>query len=530
MASYTELGATHAMRWTGLARGLHLWVRLTALAAATGFASSPGAAAVPVSLDRLQGSEHWVQVSEPPPTQAGGGNEPQVPPQDVLLEVSADTDAPYVQARVRYRVRVLARVPLRNATLSEPTADGALIRRIGGDRRFNVQENGGRYRVSERVYVVVADRAGPLTIGGPTLSAAVPVRALQSGAADALIERRTVIHRSAPDLVVEVRPPPAAAASPWLPAESVSISEHWQPEPEQARIGAPLQRRIVIEAAGVGTSAMPPPDMPPVPGLRVYPEPAEHRQQEIGDDLSLTTTLTQTIVPTLPGVLTLPEVSVPWWSLGMNEARAASLPARPLVVVAEGLEPAAAGPTEADVGAGWRQRFLERAGADFWGAPGLALVLALGWLGTLVLWLRERRRRPAAAEAPPGNAAAAVVSAAAWVRRFRRACEKDDPTAARAALAGWAAGQRGHGGACRGLSAALHARGAGEEAHALVRELDEAVYGHHGTAAGPWRGRALMTVLLPLMARAEDTDREAAAPGLPPLFPAPLAAREDRRR
>lgn len=501
---------------------------LLLLAAVAGVAASHGEAAAPVAVDDLQSSQHWVQVSEPPPSQAGGDDDPQVAPQDVLLEVSADTEAPYVQARVRYRVRVLARVPLRNATLSAPQADGALLRRVGGDRRFDVEANGGRYRVSERVYVVVAERAGPLTITGPTLSAAVPVRALQGAAADALIERRAVIHRSAPDLMLDVRPPPAAAASPWLPAESVSISEHWQPEPEQARAGEPLERRIVIEAAGVGTNAIPPPEMPAVPGLRVYPQPMDHRRQEIGDDLSLTTTLTQTIVPTLPGVLTLPEVSVPWWSLGMDAAREARLPARDLVV-AESPGPPAVETAGVEAGERWRQRFRERAAADLWGPPGLVLGLLLGGLATLVLWLRGRRRRSAAAEAGPAGTQASDMSAAAWVRRFRRACDKDDPVAARAALTGWAGVQRGHGDSRRGLSAALHARGAGEAVLALVRELDASVYGRRSAAAGPWRGRALMRALLPLMARSRDTDTNAAAPELPPLFPAHLPPRQDRR-
>ncbi|MGD9298356.1 MAG: hypothetical protein PVG09_01515, partial [Thiohalocapsa sp.] len=88
---------------------------------------------------------------------------PQVPASDVLLEVSADTDTPYVQARLRYRVRVLARVPLRDATFLAPAAQDAAIRRIGADRRFDVEQDGRRYRVSERLYVVVPERPGPLT-------------------------------------------------------------------------------------------------------------------------------------------------------------------------------------------------------------------------------------------------------------------------------------------------------------------------------------------------------------------------------
>ncbi|MGD2020829.1 MAG: hypothetical protein PVJ47_07230, partial [Thiohalocapsa sp.] len=189
---------------------------------------------------------------------------PQVPASDVLLEVSADTDAPYVQARLRYRVRVLARVPLRDATLSDPVAQGALVRRIGTDRRFDVEQDGRRYRVSERLYVVVAERAGRLTIAGPRLTAAVPERALQSGQPGARIQRPAVITRSAPDLVLQVRPVPAAAQSPWLPAESVSISEHWAQEPKEVRVGELLERRIVIEAAGVSASALPLPEMPAV--------------------------------------------------------------------------------------------------------------------------------------------------------------------------------------------------------------------------------------------------------------------------
>ncbi|WP_295884935.1 hypothetical protein [uncultured Thiohalocapsa sp.] len=439
---------------------------------------------------------------------------------DVLLEVSADTDAPYVQARVRYRVRVLARVPLRDATLSAPTADGALLRRVGSDRRFDLEQSGQRYRASERLYVVVPEQPGPLTIAGPTLSAAVPERALEGAPADALIERRVVLSRTAPDLVLQVRPPPTTAAHAWLPAESVSISERWQPEPDRLRVGDPLQRRIVIEAAGVGASALPLPATPAVPGLRVYPQRAEHDQRQIGEDLAVTTVLEQTLVPTTPGILSLPAVQVPWWSLGMDEARIASLPARQLVVTGSTV---GAPPTRDTAAAdtGWRERFLARAGADLWGPSGLALALGLAWLVTLFLWWRERRRRGRAGQGERPRVLAAAIPVEEWVRRFRRACERDDAAAAREALAGWAAAvQRSRGVGRLGTATLLREQGAADAALAVVRELDQRLWGRHD-ASNPWRGGEALGLLLPLLREAGAAEAQAAADraGLPALFP-----------
>jgi hypothetical protein len=443
---------------------------------------------------------------------------PQVPASDVLLEVSADTDAPYVQARLRYRVRVLARVPLRDATLSDPVAQGALVRRIGTDRRFDVEQDGRRYRVSERLYVVVAERAGRLTIAGPRLTAAVPERALQGNRSDALVERRAVVTRRAPDLVLQVRPAPVAAHSPWLPAESVSISEHWEQEPEEVRVGEPLERRLVIEAAGVAASALPLPEMPAVRGLRVYSHAPQHQSAQIGDDLKVTTTLRQTLVPILPGILTVPEVRLPWWNLGLDQAHQASVPARQWLVVGE----SAASP-EALAASGretWRQRFITQAGADAWGLATLPLGLGLA---ALTAWLlrrlgRGRLRAEGAMKAGAPASAPAAVPTAAWVRRFRRACEQNDAVAARTALAAWAASQSGRVVGDR-LGALLEARGAGAAERALIRTLDDQVYGAGKAVSGTWQGAELLAALRPFLEGNRPAPDEAEEACLPPLFP-----------
>lgn len=474
----------------------------------------------PLTLAGLRTDPQWVQVkasSASRPEAEAAMDDGRVPPRDVVLEVSADTDTPYLQAVLRYRVRVLARVPLRDATLSKPVAADALIRPFGEDRRFDVEQDGGRYRVSERLYLIVAQRAGPLTIEGPTLSAAVPLRALDTRQSpDALLEHRAVISRKAADLTVDVRPPPTRAEMPWLPAESVSIAEHWRPTGGRVRVGQPIERRIVLEVSGVGADVVALPSPAPVEGLRVYPQPAETSRREVGEDLLLTTTLRQTLVPTVPGLLRLPPVRLPWWSVGMDEPREASLPARELVV--DGAVDGAAGTGRA-AKASSQERFLARAADDWWGAAWLAPLLALAWLATLFLWVRERgRRRRAELGRSGGPRTAPVPAAADWVKRFERACEGADAKGARDALAGWASSRSGDGGAAATPAANLVACGAGEAELVLVRELDRYVYGPALSPSVPWRGATLLAAIGPLLQDAPAPTKPTET-RLPPLFP-----------
>ncbi len=437
-----------------------------------------------------------------------------VEPLDVLVEVSTDSDAAYTQSLVRYRVRVLARVPIRDATLSEPMADGALIHRLGDDRRFDAEREGSRYRVIERLYAVIPQRPGALTIAGPSLSAAVPVRALDRGAAsDTLMERRALVYRRAEDLSLEVRPPPAAAERPWLPVASLSITEHWQPDGSQVRVGEPIERRIVVEATGIGAASIALPDAPEVAGLHVYPQPAETIRRELGEDLLVTTTLRQTLVPTVPGILRLPALRLPWWSVDMDEPRQASLPARDLVVA--GPAPTRAAPTDAD--RAWRERFLARASADAQGGSWLVLVFAAAWLVTLLLWWRERRQgrqdSGVGSDSETGE-----PSSAYWIRRLRRACARGEAKSARDALAGWARTQSSVAGRLR-IDAALRSRGAGNPELALVRELDRRVYAPGGALQTPWDGKAMLDALVPMLDDMPGREPSATRAALPPLFP-----------
>lgn len=438
----------------------------------------------------------------------------------VLIEVSADPETPYVQARVQYRVRILARVPLRQATLSEPAVDGANIRRIGPDQRRSESRDGQRYQVLERLYAIVPHAVGTLHISGPRLSVAVPTAETDSApAASRLIERRETIYPASPDLTLEVKPPPAAAEAPWLPAEAVSISEDWQPRGNELHIGVPLTRRIRIEAAGVGSGQLPEIEFGKLDGFRVYGTRTERHEEVSGDDLLASATRTITYVPTQPGTREVPGLRIPWWSLGLDAPRQAALGARTVQVVGADAAVAPPGAAAAPLSA----RLTSAAGDDLWQGPGLTLFFALAWLVTLGLWWRERRRRGSAPVAPMHSVNRAPAADLAQSRTdLERACRAGQPAAARAALLAWGA-QRWPQRPPRGPEDLLVRLGADAAARAAVRQLEACLWGQtpgsgSGTTDPDWDGTGCLDALVPWLHDHATSTADVAA--LAPLYPA----------
>jgi hypothetical protein len=65
----------------------------------------------------------------------------------------------------------------------------------------------------------------------------------------------------------------------------------------------------------------------------------------------------------------------------------------------------------------------------------------------------------------------------------------------------------------------LEARGAGAAERALIRALDDQVYGTGKAASGTWQGAALLAALRPLLKGNRPAPGEAGEACLPPLFP-----------
>jgi hypothetical protein len=480
----------------------------------------------------------------------------------VLVETEVDRSDPYVQAQVVYTVRVLYRVPLRQARLDDPSAAGAIIERLGDDRRSETYRDGQRYQVIERRYAIFPQQSGPLAIQPPVLGASIPEsngpragqRGRWPGIADeferllgrdpfadlgGLLERTRPVRVRGPALTLDVRPRPAGAALPWLPAESLVLSETWSPEPSELRVGEPATRTIAITAQGLTAAQLP--DLAPVVphGVRSYPDKPRSESRAEDDDIVSMKVIKHALVPSREGTLTLPEVRLAWWDTKADRERVAVLPERVVQVrPAQAGSPAATSPSEepapaaaipqpetggqgADPAAPSASPHAtiadgapEAGAAGYW--PWLSLAFGLAWIATLLLWQREHRRLASSAPRPRPVQHDQTLSFDRARSEVQRACATGDPRAARQALLAW-------GKACwpsrppQGLPD-LSGRLTGPAAE-TVAELDRHLYGACESSGG-WDGVTAWVQLEPVLASRRQAPRApTAAPALPALYP-----------
>lgn len=304
---------------------------------------------LPIAVEVLPAAQA-AQVGEPPPAR---------------LEAELDRDQVYVQGQVIYTLRVLLRPQVQNASLDDPQAEGVQIERLGEDRVTETQRDGLRYRVVERRYALLPQHSGTVEIQAPVLSAAVTESRTGRGQAagtaagapfgsggsafeqffgrdpfaemDSLFQRTRPIQVRGPALTLEVKPRPAGAPDPWLPAEDLRLAENWTPDPAGAqtrlRVGEPITRTIALTAQGLSATQLPDLTGAVPPGVKSYPDKPKIETRAEGDTLVAVKEIKQALVPTLAGNLVLPEIRLGWWDTRADQERVAVLPARTLEIL-----------------------------------------------------------------------------------------------------------------------------------------------------------------------------------------------------
>ena len=480
--------------------------------------------------------------------------------QPLLLEIDAEPKHPLVQQKVLYTVRVLSQVAMRQASLSEPDAKDAIIERLGKDKHYDTYRNGQPYQAIERRYAIFPQHSGSLEIDAPVLSAQVPESTQRGngqrrrllghdpfadiermfgndsfGDLNGIFEQTRPVQLRGRNLSLDVQPQPTGAPSPWLPAESLSLSETWSPDPPVFRVGEPVTRTIDITAHGV-TAAQLPDLVPQTPaGIKVYPDQPQSKSRSENDTLVAQKILKTALVPSQPGKFTLPEVQLSWWDTQAKRTQVARLPAREVQILPApaGSSPApttapAPAPTPAQSPNAAQNSRAESPGPatigtvakiedrprynDYW--PWIAAGLGLAWLLTTALWLRARGRsrpRSAATEAlsnsPPTNPRKILA-------QVEKACRRNNPKAARRALLEWAAANWPQDPPKRLEDLA---RRLGSEPAETLRELDRGLY---SSTPSSWDGLAAWHRLSPAL----NKEKRAAASKrhkspLPPLYP-----------
>ena len=156
---------------------------------------------------------------------------------DVFLEVEVDTNTPYVQQQVAYTVRLYYAVSLLEGNLDEPAGAGLQVRRIGDDVNYSRQIGARRYNVVERRYAIAADRSGSVTVAPVSFRG----RIAGGGRYNSFFGSGTPLTTGSDAIVLDVRPAPPGAPMPWVPAQSLRLTDDAARLPEVLTARAGLQ-------------------------------------------------------------------------------------------------------------------------------------------------------------------------------------------------------------------------------------------------------------------------------------------------
>ncbi len=251
-------------------------------------------------------------------------------PREFFVDATVSNADLYLQQQLLYTIKIHLARDIQRGNLGLPELEGAIIEQIGEDKDYQELQNGIRYRIIERNYAIIPQSSGDFTIKGPIFEAEILTNSRQSFAN---FGRTTTITRRAPDVQIKVAPIPDGYAYTWLPSEAVEVSEEWQGNIDELRVGEPITRTITLTALGLTKEQLPQIDGQFHPSFKTYPEQPNLANAEHNNKLVAQGVYNTAIIPSEAGSFVLPEVSVPWFNVNTGETEFARIPAKSVKVL-----------------------------------------------------------------------------------------------------------------------------------------------------------------------------------------------------
>ncbi|ABM00380.1 BatD family protein [Shewanella amazonensis] len=346
--------------------------------------------------------------------------------QYLYVEGELLTPSVHVGQLALYKVKLFLGLDLQRGELSAPKMAGAQIKQLGEDKDGSDIVDGRRFRVIERMYGIIPDKAGTLTLQAPVFEGDVLVPAPRNGGMFNFNESRPM-RTAGKDAAIEVLDKPEGWQGHWLVANLVALKDEFPSDIEEFTVGTPITRSITLLASNADETSLPSLNLPLPAELKSYPEKPETKSFLREGQLVAQLRLTQAIVPTEVGTFELPAIEVPWWNPHLKRREIATIPSRTIRVT--GPAPAAPLPAATEAAA---------PAATYW--PWLTAFLALGWLATALGWTMSAKRtsqQPVASIEPQSQDATELR------QQLARACQGSDGSAMLSAAADYLSARYG---------------------------------------------------------------------------------------
>lgn len=248
--------------------------------------------------------------------------------QMAFFEVSVSNQRPY-QGEAVFVTRTLFYAPtvqIYGSLPGAPQVSGATVQPLGEPTSNTQIRDGKRFDVFETRYVLFADQPGSLLVPQVQVMGRMQVPSFSGGRAAGIPIR-------SPEIMLEVLPPPDAypANKPWLPARNLSIESEF--DTRRSEVGAPLTFDLDIRVEDALSSQIAPLELVFPAAIKSYPESPRLEDESESGGLRGRRLERYSLIPTNPGIFTLPEVSVTWWDTQNERVREARLESREIEIL-----------------------------------------------------------------------------------------------------------------------------------------------------------------------------------------------------
>ena len=375
---------------------------------------------------------------------------------DFISELEVSREQLVVQGEVVVTQRLLS---ARNITAYEfsPLQTSGVevaIEPLGEVKQYQIRRGNKAYLVLEQRHAIYPQAAGQLTIEPSLASARI---ALNSGSGfDPFRSNTQTQRRNSPGRSIRVEAMPSGfTGSHWLPASEVQLVEEF-PDGDTFKVGEPITRTLSLLVNGQMASQLPEFELPEINDLKQYPDKPLLNNSKSDTGIIGVQQIKVALIPGKAGNYTLPAMEIPWWNTQSGTMEIARLDARSFSVTPSGaannsgnntgpkiissptdsvsaVEPV---PTQ-DSAESTATDTLSDTSTDstqsntLWKL--LSLLLALGWLATLVFFIR-RKATPTKPQAQPSMQTTSVASAR---RQLKTACDSASPQQIKNALLQW---------------------------------------------------------------------------------------------
>lgn len=259
-------------------------------------------------------------------------NSPQDQPILVILEV--DQKTAYVGQQLIINVEIMAQSTVSNLSGEGLKLDDAEVELVNR-QSFQRVDNGIAWQVEQLSYAIFPDQAGILAIPALLFSGLKADQTQSRNRFDPFAQQRGQrIAARSQAIAIEILPTPNNTGTAWLPASALEIQSSWSGDTSQIRVGEPITRMIEIVVLGQRASMIPPLEITSSPLYKSYKDQPQIENKPSSDFGIVGIRIeSEAIVPSLEGLLELPEQSISWWSTESNSWQETVLPAESLEVL-----------------------------------------------------------------------------------------------------------------------------------------------------------------------------------------------------